>query len=133
MKQWLGLASVLVLAACSQAEAPEPEDNIADKESVESVVAGGSGVYEVATEDGRVAQTVMRDDGTYTDTDPDGNVTETGTYKTDGDRTCFDPEGDDAEYCFTNGPLAEDGTFSTTRDGEAEPITVKRVGDVPAE
>lgn len=133
MRKWIGLTAVAMLAACSQAEAPAPEDNIADTESVESTIAIGPGVYQVAADDGRMGQTVMKDDGTYTDTDPDGNVTETGTYNIDGDRICFDPEDDDSDYCFTNGPMGADGVFSATPDGEMEPITVTRVGDVPAE
>ena len=134
MKKLIGLASVLVLAACSQAEAPAAEDTTADTESVEAaVVAGGSGVYEVATEDGRMAQTIMLDDGTYTDKDPDGNVVETGTYTTADSKTCFDPEGDEEAYCYINGEIGPDGSFSTTREGEEESITVKRVGDAPAE
>ena len=133
MKKLFTVTAVALLAACSQAEAPAPEENIADAESVETAIAGGAGLYETATEDGRMAQTVMREDGTYTDLDPDGAELEKGTYTTEGDRTCFDPEGDDEAYCYTNGPLGEDGSFSTTRDGADAAITVKRVGDTPAE
>lgn len=130
MKKWIALASVAALAACNQAEAPA-EEVAAEPEVV--AMAGGAGVYEVATEDGGVAQTIMLEDGTYSDKDPAGNTTETGTWKTEGDRTCFDPEGDDPEYCFTNGPMAEDGAFTVTPDGSEDSFVVKRMGDVPAE
>jgi hypothetical protein len=131
MKKLIAIAGIATLAACNQSEpAPEPVETEAAAPVEQMSLVG---VYEETTEDGKTLVTTINEDGTYTES-IDGEVTESGTWTQVDGQDCFDPEGDEAPTrCFTTSEMAEDGTFTATPADGGDPITVKRVGDAPAE
>lgn len=131
MRLLIAFASCIALAACTQAEAPEADDATEETAAAETVQTG-AGLYEATAADGTTMQSRLNEDGTYQDTGADGAILESGTWKSADNRTCFDPEGDKAEYCFTDGERAEDGSFTATPD-EGEAIMVRPVTEVAAE
>lgn len=112
----------VALAGCDQAaeEADEPTA-VATTEAAAATMAG---TYEFEV-DGIKTTAVLNPEGTYADS-TDGTVTETGTWvETDG-KTCFDPEGEASETCFTSTEPDAEGVFVATPD-EGEPLTIKRI------
>ncbi|MBX7493200.1 hypothetical protein K3163_08260 [Qipengyuania sp. 1NDW9] len=128
MKNLMILAACGALAACgsNEAEAPEPIETdvaVTDTATAEQV----AGTYEVTMEDGTVVRQQVNADGTYVDTDLEGNVTESGSWRQAGDQLCYDPDGADGETCWTGGAPGPDGTFeATTADGSVT-TTVRRI------
>jgi hypothetical protein len=116
------------LAACG--EAAEEADDTATEEAAAPAeeTAGYAGTYEVTMADGMKFTSVLNADGTYTDTDADGTVTESGTWdENDAGAACFDSEGgDDTVICFTVGETAADGTQVATPDDGSDPLTIKK-------
>lgn len=127
MRTILLATALLTLGACQKAEAPAPapEETAA---AAPSGTASGSiaGTYEETGADGKTVTTVIKEDGSYTES-IEGNVTESGTWSSKDGKDCFDPEGDTAPTrCFTTSEMAPDGTFTATPE-KGEPITVKKV------
>ncbi|MGX7895127.1 hypothetical protein [Tsuneonella sp. HG222] len=126
MKRLLAaIAPAALLAACSggePAEAPAADETVAalpTPAAVEQVTEGGylvtAGTYEATAADGTAIKNVLNGDGTYTRSM--GATTETGTWKNDQGKTCFDPEGTDAQTsCLLVASPAADGTVRTTGD-----------------
>ena len=114
--------SVDIEAPIEQTEAPSPAGYIM-----------GPGKYAIEGGDGTVySQTIVNADGTYSDLDPDGNEVGRGTWRDQRGMACFDPEGDGPEQqerCWTNSALAEDGSFTTTREDGSDSYTVRPVSD----
>jgi len=85
--------------------------------------AMGPGLYAVGDETTVYGRTRLADDGTFTDLDEMGETVHTGTWKSEGDTICLDPEGDGAEQqerCWRNDPPEKDGSFMSRRlDGDA--------------
>lgn len=139
MKKLACISAVALLAACSQ-EAPAPE---ADTEEVaaapaeaEVMAADGQpapGMYKITTGDGQVFNEEVKPDGTYVQTDADGNVVETGTWEQKSpEQYCYTvdeqyrEEGDTGEQvCNTEG-IGADGKWTSTNP-EGETATVERV------
>lgn len=137
MKILLVLGTALTLAACNQktettvqptatattmAEAPSPASNQAPTGNM-------AGKYEVTMADGKVMTETINPDGTYVDM-MDGKETR-GKWRMDGTRSCFDPDGDRAEECYTAGAPGADGSFVVTgADGKTK-TTVRKVGAAP--
>ncbi len=123
-------AAAMALGACSQAEpAAEATSDTAPAEmpAASSTVANGSpaGAYQVAYANGQVMTANINADGTYSDVDADGKVTEEGTWAVKDGKTCFTPTTEGAKgMCFTETPPAADGSFTATPD-EGDPVTVK--------
>ena len=119
MKKLIAIASVPVLAACQQAEAPEVEEVI---EEVAEPAPVGPGTFDVTYADGTVATMVSSEDGTFTITS--GENSASGTYANVDGQVCFDADGDDeGAACWTNSPLAEDGSFTSVSD-DGDTVTV---------
>src|SRR5688572_25259856 len=129
MKTLILLAALgISLAACDNA-AEESDDPIAESTAIpadETAAATMAGTYEFEV-DGQPTTAVLREDGTYTDSQ-DGQVLESGTWSDRGGKTCFDPSGDETpESCYTVGETGPDGTFVATPD-QGEPLTIRKVG-----
>ena len=130
MKKWITLASVAVLAACQQAEAPA-EEAVEEVAEAPTAVDGGplAGTYNAVDSNGGAATWTLAEDGTFTLT-ADGADPVSGTFtNTPGDvgaTFCVDPEGDEAgETCFAIGEPVEDGSWTAT-DPDGNVMTVTR-------
>ena len=125
MKKLALLAAVAALSACNEKAAEAPATDAATTEAMASPTAAATmtaaemaGTYDVKMADGTMATTMINADGTYADMDAAGKKTESGTVSMRDGQTCFDPEGDAKEVCFTDGPRAADGSWvSTAADG----------------
>ena len=139
MKKLLVLTTALALAACGQrtetateatpaaagatmAEAPSPASNQAPTGNM-------AGKYEVTMADGKVMTETINADGTYVDL-MDGKETR-GRWRMDGARSCFDPDGAEAEQCYTSEAPGADGSFTVTGPDGAK-TTVRKVGAAPS-
>ena len=136
MRKILISASILALAACSQAEEPAP---VEEEEVVEAPAAidGGplAGSYNTVDADGQSAIWELAEDGTFTLT-AEGVDPVTGTYTNssgeDGDTFCADPDGDEAgKTCWAISVPGEDGSWTATAD-DGSVLTVNRA-DAAAE
>jgi len=124
MKKMIALASIAVLAACSQAEteAPAVEETVAAVESAASEVTPGT--YNVAWDDGTTSVFTLNEDGSYAST-RDGESEEGTSAIVDG-KICFSPSVEGAETdCWSNSEVAADGSFtSVSDDGQTVTLTV---------
>ncbi|MBX7457462.1 hypothetical protein K3152_04310 [Qipengyuania sp. 1NDH17] len=135
MKKFLIIAACGALAACGSNEAEEPV------EPIETTAPAGTtdtattsqmtGTYEMTMDDGTVVRQSVNADGTYVDTDLEGNVLERGTWRQQGDQLCLDDAGPGAEECWTGGAEGADGTFEAT-GADGTTVTVRRVNDTAA-
>lgn len=127
MKRLFTCIAATGLAACSQA--PEESEAVPSPE-----VAGFEavpGTYGVGDETTIYVKTRLAEDGTYVDMDDSGPV-DGGTWRVDGAKMCFDPEGDGEdrqERCWTNGPLDADGSFLSTRDDGSQSYRVTPISE----
>jgi hypothetical protein len=118
MKRFVLLASIALVAACSQKEdAAAPEATASESMPMDAgatPAAGGGipGTYDVTRPDGSKLVATLNPDGTYQR--DFGDKVEKGTWEARGNQTCFDPEGDAAESCNTRGPASADGSFDST-------------------
>lgn len=120
MKKLVLIAAVVALAACNKAaeEAPAAETSVAANEATGGKALTPPGRYDVVDAKGPVGTTIINADGTYVDIAPDGKEVK-GTIASKNGMDCFDPEGEDAEICFTMTAPDADGSFkATTADGE---------------
>ncbi len=126
MKKWMLIAAPLVLAGCSGETAEEAP---VEEAPAEGTTANGSpmGLYAVTAADGTVTQTDLRADGTYTSTDAEGAVTEEGSWRVSGSKTCFEPTTEGvASMCYIEGARSESGSFGATPD-EGQTVMVAPV------
>lgn len=133
MRMLVIAATSVALAACNQSEpAPEATTEAAPAAPAPmATVANGSpaGTYEVTNPDGTVMTAMLNADGTYSDTDANGQVVEEGTWAVTGGKTCFTPSTEGAKpMCYTETPPAADGSFTATPD-EGDPVMVKPKAD----
>lgn len=106
------MSAAALLAGCSQAE-DSAEDTAAAPVTADP---GSFGPVMVTLPDGTQMLNVSTDDGVFYSAPFEG---EPGAWTTDGDQLCVDPAGDEPPFCFTAGPVQEDGTFENTSvDGE---------------
>lgn len=132
------LAATTALAACGSKETPPPEPVETDI-AVATPAAGAAtgnmaGTYEVKMADGSLIRETINADGTYTDTNAAGTVTEKGKWRQDGAKMCFDADGAAPEQCFTGGAPGADGTFEI-KDETGKVVSTSRkvdAGAVPA-
>lgn len=126
MKKLLIVAAMASLAACgSKEEAPVEPVETADTTMDATATGDMTGEYEVKMADGTVVRETINADGTYVDATVDGTETERGTWRQDGDKMCFDPEGDAPEACYSGGAPGEDGSFEV-RDAEGNVTSTVR-------
>ena len=132
MKKLVLLAALTALSACSQkaeeskdAAAATPTETAAPAPAAPAGTAPGN--YDVKMADGTVASTVINADGTYADTDPTGKVVKKGKFAHKDGKDCFDPDGDEAEECWSLSPVAADGSFTATNpEGTTVTVTPKK-------
>ena len=130
MRIILTFAAVAALAACSEpAPEPMPEETATPEAMAEVGVTPGT--YAVTDPDGAMGTTTINADGTYLDVEDEGNETR-GAYVRRGGQDCFDPEGDEAEMCWTVTPPAADGSFTAT-SADGTTVTVMPQAAAPAE
>jgi len=131
MKKIIIVAALATVTACNQAEAPvEPEatEEAAVVEEV-SVAADGLpsvGIYYVTQADGTKTTFEAKEDGTYTTTDADGNVTGTGKWRQESQNVwceTADTEGA-TEKCFDE--RMENGVYLSTDRETGETATITR-------
>ena len=129
MKKLVLFAAVAALSACNQTadEAPVATDTTAAMPEATPVVDNGAGTYDVKMADGTMGKTVINADGTYVDTDKDGKEVR-GTFARKDGKDCFDPEGDEAEMCWTVTAPGADGSFTATAPDGKTTVTVTRSG-----
>ena len=116
----LAAAATLTLAACDKKaeEVPAAADTAMAEATPMADAGVAPGTYDVKDADGTMSKTVINADGTYVDTDKDGKEMK-GTYARKDGKDCFDPDGDEAEMCWTSGPADAAGVFtSTSADGK---------------
>ncbi|HEU0311160.1 MAG TPA: hypothetical protein VFR36_08090 [Sphingomicrobium sp.] len=133
------LAAVAVVALVGCQQPAESSDEAAAANDVTAVApeatptamvtANGTtpGTFEVTAKDGTKSQTVLREDGTYSDMDASGAEVAKGTWTVTDGKTCFDPDGDEGATCYAETAVGADGSFTATPD-EGDPVTVKKVG-----
>ena len=91
---------MLLLAACNQDQSePEPAQQAPSPEEI-------AGTYEATLADGSLIRQTLNADGTYFDTDADGNPVENGNWRLEGTQLCYDPEGSHPEACYDQGANA---------------------------
>ncbi len=132
MKKLIALSCFASLAGCSGSEeAPEPmpEEEVAAEEAVFDPLTlatpeESAGTYDVAYPDGSMGTITLAADGTFTFTS--GEETSTGTFEMpEAGRYCYTVEtGNVTGGCYANGPLAEDGTWTSTSEDTGEVATV---------
>jgi hypothetical protein len=134
MRYLMLVASLAILAGCSQAEESEPVTEAPDTALVEpapALAADGQptpGLYRITTAQGEVFTEDVRDDGTYVQTDADGTVVETGSWEQPSpDQYCYTVDADTSgeRRCNTEALDTEGVWTSTNPDGETS--TVERV------
>lgn len=131
MKKFLILAACGALAACGSNDADEAPETIETDVAVTDTASADqmAGTYEVTMEDGSVTRQRVNADGTYVDTDLEGNETERGTWRQNGEELCYDPEGAEGETCWTGGVRSPDGTFSASTTDGSVTTTVRKIED----
>lgn len=132
MKTLIALVSLAALAACAEpaAETPTPAETVAAEAAPATTAADMAGTYEAKYPDGSVHVVVFDADGNFTETDAEGVVTK-GLFAVKDGKSCFNPEGDAAEVCWTDGEPDATGAFSSTApDGTV--VTVTRRAEAAA-
>lgn len=83
-----------------------------------------TGTYDVAYPDGSVGSITLESDGTFSFVS--GEETSTGTFEMPAPgQYCYTVEtGSVTGGCYINGPLAEDGTWTSTSEETGEVATV---------
>lgn len=135
MKKIILVAGIAALAACSQPDAPtdaEPTEEVA--QAPENIAADGlpsAGTYRVTHPDGSVTVSDVREDGTYSATDAEGNVIETGKWEQKSPELyCETPDAEGATQVCYEESIDENGVYISKNPVTGETSTVERV---PAE
>lgn len=127
MKNFILLISATaMLAACSQAE--KAEEPLAD--APVTADPGGHGAVLVSLPDGAKVLNVSTADGVHYSGELER---EPGAWTVEGDKSCLDPAGEEPKFCFTAGPVQDDGSWQITQD-DGQTATVNRIdtGDAGA-
>lgn len=124
MKKLVTIAALAALTACSpQAEKAAEAEAVPVETAAPAESASPVGDYDVKMADGKMGKTTINADGTYVDTGPDGKEIKGKFARKDG-KDCFDPDGDEAEACWTSTTPAADGSFTSTGpDGATVTVT----------
>ena len=118
MKKLVLLAALTALSACSQKAEESKDATAAPTETAAPAPAANPGTapgtYDVKMADGTAASTIINADGTYADLDAAGKTVKKGKFAHKDGKDCFDPDGDEAEECWSLSPVAADGSFTAT-------------------
>lgn len=121
MKRFVLIVALGALAACTTTAVDAPAAESASAESI-------AGRYQVVRSDGSSYISVINADGTYSEVEK-GLTRETGRWKAEGERTCYDPDGAPGWLCYSfsapTGP-AEPGTF-IAKSEKGELFTVRKI------
>ncbi len=125
MKKLVLIAAVAALSACNERaeEAPAAIDTAMAEATPMADAGVAPGTYEVKMADGTVGRTTINADGTYVDVDKDGKEMR-GTFARRDGKDCFDPEGDEAEVCWSVTAPGADGSFVATGPDGTTTVTV---------
>ncbi|MEO5588805.1 MAG: hypothetical protein ABIS03_04395 [Gemmatimonadaceae bacterium] len=131
MKQLVLIAAVVAMSACSPKadNASSPVDTAtAVASSMAAAPEGWTGfepaTYDVTGPDGTKVMYVIKDDGTFSMTDPAGKVTTGSIVMKDG-KGCVTPTGG-TTMCWKNDAPGADGSWSATADDGAKATVMKR-------
>lgn len=130
MRNLVAILAVGMLSACQQAAPEETNEEAVEETASASVVMPG--LYAVGDETTEYGTTRLNEDGTYLDYGDENEVVGSGTWRTDGETLCFDPEGDaelEQEHCWTNEPAGEDGSFRTTLEDGSQSYIVTPIDE----
>ena len=126
MKKLVMIAALTSLAACSQQAEKAAETETAPADAAATTATDSVspvGDYDVKMADGTMAKSTINADGSYVDTGPDGKEVK-GKYARKDGKDCFDPDGDEAEACWTSTAPSADGSFTATApDGTTVTVT----------
>jgi hypothetical protein len=119
MKKIVLIAAVAALSACNQNKA-EPAPAASETAATPSAVATAAsmaGTYDYTYKD-KATTSVIKDDGTYQDTQ-DGKVIEKGTWTQKDGPICFSDDKGDPAQCWTMTEPDSMGMFTaTSTDGK---------------
>jgi hypothetical protein len=118
MRKLVLIAAVTALSACNQNNA-EPAAATSDSATPApaATTASMAGTYEF-TNEGKPTTTILKEDGTYEDSQ-DGKVVESGKWAEKDGKVCFDDTGPNAEVCWTTTEPDSMGMFTaTSADGK---------------
>lgn len=131
---FLAVMFPLALSACGSNEADEAATGpvaVPSQTAAQAAVAEMAGTYEVTLTDDRTIMQTLAPDGTYVDR-VDGEVTERGAWRQQGNQLCFDPDGGDStEQCYAGGDPGPDGAFEMRDDTGAITATVRKAESQP--
>lgn len=125
MKKILAIAVIASLAACAEADTEADTEIAAEPATEEIAIAPGTvtpGNYVVTGDFAGESPFTINADGTWTSVDEEGNP-ESGTSEIVNGQICFTTEGETEAECWTNGEVAEDGSF-TSVGPEGRTVTV---------
>lgn len=141
MKKAILASTLLALAACNQAEAPEQAAEGEATEGAAATVLEGDapgfeavapGDYSVTHANGDVDAITIHPGMTYSRVAADGSATG-GTIFMQNGKTCFVVEGVEGHNCFTDGPAQPDGSMQTTADdGDVATVRLLAAAQTPA-
>lgn len=127
MKKIVLFAAVAALSACSQ-KADKSADTMDDAaaKAASAVPADRVGTFDIKSSDGTTSTTVISANGLYVVTATDGQ-THQGMFAVKDGKDCFDPEGSEAELCWSVTTRNADGSFvAQSPDGQSATITPKK-------
>ncbi|QPC99419.1 MULTISPECIES: hypothetical protein [Qipengyuania] len=134
MKKIVLVAALAAISACSQpAEAPdeaataEPAAEATPAEAMAADGGPGYGKFKITQEDGTVLTDDVKADGTYSTTDADGKVVETGTWvQKPGEYCATKSEEGAVEECYPE-KIDENGVWVSSNPKTGKSVTVERL------
>lgn len=134
MKKILAMAMLVAVSACSKpAPAPEAEASAAPEAAATNIAADGkpsTGKFEVTHADGTKHISEVKPDGTYTTTDADGKVTDTGKWEQKSPESyCETADKEGAKQKCYSEKVDDKGVYTSTDPDDGEVSTVVRVTD----
>lgn len=125
MKRVFVMAAALTLAACSPSAPEAPAEPEAEAETAAADMTAWEGSYDLAYEDGSESRLTITADGGYTLVT--GDETQTGIITMgEAGAFCYTAAGGTETECWTNGEVAEDGSWVSTSD-QGRSVTVTRL------
>lgn len=123
MNRILPIAALALLAACNQSAPGADKAQAATAAPAAPHSNAGPGTFTHVNAAGTMVISHLENDGSYTDWVA-GEMKEAGTWKIEDNKTCFHPTNGKAR-CSSDGPMAADGSYTTTPD-EGAPYAVTK-------